>query len=646
MFSLQDETSCIDTGFSDDDRFRFEGCSCVPVLIYCCLIVIIGTEFSKQSRYSKERYEMKRRKFLKTTALSAAALGTSHLYPCAPASKRPNVIVILTDDQGCGDLSIYGNPILKTPHTDRFASESVRFTDFHVTPASTSTRSQLMTGLDCLHNLACAVTAGRTVMRRDIPTAAELFQRGGYATGLFGKWHLGHAYPDRPQDRGFDKCVWFKGWGLQSEIEFDNDYINPRYLDGLVEKRASVYCTDLWFQEAMRWMAEQRKKDRPFFVYLPTNAPHMPLWPPEDATDLYEGTTDKFTADYFAMIANLDNNVGKLDDWLKRSGLYESTIVIFLSDNGSAAGLKLYNAGLRGGKASLYEGGHRVPCFLRWPGTGFGYGVNQPVPTRVQDLLPTLLDLCKVPAGGAKFDGVSLVPLLKTGKLEDRMFVVQYGQRRQPVKYNAAVIWGRWRLQNGKELYDIVKDPGQQKDVAAGHPEIIKRMKACYEDWWRGLPADLWEPIPMLIGTEAENPVLLTSIDWWEVDADNVNFVSQGVGGPRGGVWTVQAQTSGSYRIELRRWPFHTDMPIGSEGPRETIRGRKLNHRYRLIPACKTVLRTDGNRQLVSVFPDSAGAVFEVPLSKGIHKIQGWFCDEDGRDLCGAYYALITRLPA
>lgn len=587
---------------------------------------------------------MKRRRFLKTTALTAAAVGTASFHAFAASPKRPNVIVILTDDQGYGDFSLYGNPILKTPCLDRLASESVRLTDFHVAPVCTPTRGQLMTGQDALHNLACCVTAGRTVLRRSLPTMADLFRKGGYATGLFGKWHLGHAYPDRPMDKGFDKCVWFKGWGLQSEIEFDNDYVNPRYLDGLQEKRASVYCTDLWFQEAMAWMTQQQAKGERFFTYLATNVPHMPLWPPENSAAGYKDKTDPATADYFAMIANLDDNIGRLDEWMKKSGLYKNTIVVFLSDNGGAAGVQVHNAGLRESKASNYEGGHRVPCFLRWPDGGLEAGLDITAPTQVQDLLPTLLNLCQLSPGKAQFTGMSLVPLLHKQPPPDRLLVVQYGQRQRPVKYDAAVIWKQWRLQKGSELYDIEKDRAQKENVAEQFPDVVKHMKGFYDYWWSTLSSDLVRPIPMLLGTREENPVLLTSIDWWEVDADNINYVSMAEGGPRGGVWTVQVESAGKYSVELRRWPFHTNKPIGSEGPRVTIGGRKLDHKYKLIPAHAAVLRANGVDQTVSLTPDSVGATFQVSLPKGLGQLQGWFRGQEGEDLCGAFYALVTRL--
>lgn len=589
--------------------------------------------------------DMERRTFLKNTALGAAALSVPSLVSYNPPKRKPNVIVILVDDQGYGDFSCHGNPVLKTPYMDRLAGESVRFTDFHVSPVCTPTRGQLLTGRDALKNRACCVTSGRTMVRRDIPMMAEFFRSGGYATGLFGKWHLGHAYPDRPMDKGFEKCVWFKGYGLQSDVEFDNDYNNPRYLDGLEEKHASVYCTDLWFQQAMTWMAEQRRRQRPFFTYLATNAPHMPLWPDEKHADLYKGKVDPAAAAFFGMIANLDDNIGSLDAWLKKSGLFEDTIVIYLTDNGGTAGRQVFNAGLRDFKASNYEGGHRAACFLRWPKGGWKAGLDISTPTQVQDLLPTLLALCDLSAHGAVFDGRNLLPLLQNGRLEDRMFVVQYGQRKRPVKYDAAVVWNQWRLQNGSELYDIVKDRAQKTDVAAQYPDIVGRMRSFYEKWWAEIEPTLDDPIPVIIGSQIENPVLLTSIDWWEVDADNIDFISAAVGGPRGGVWNVQAEAEGRYRIELRRWPFHTNKPIGSEGPRFTIRGRPLNHKFTQVPAYGAVLQAGGVEQKTSVTPESLGAVFELSLPKGRSQLQGWFLDAGGQDLCGAFYALVTKLP-
>jgi arylsulfatase A-like enzyme len=586
---------------------------------------------------------MKRRQFLQSTALTAAAVSAGNLSYAA-ARKRPNVIVILTDDQGYGDFGFTGNPVLKTPHTDQLASQSVKFTDFHVTPVCTPTRGQLMTGTDCLNNLASAVTAGRTIMRRDMPTMAELFRKAGYGTGIFGKWHLGHSYPDRPMDRGFDKAVWFKGWGLQSEIEFDNDYVNPRYLDDLTEKRASKYCTDLWFDEAMGWMKSRVDAKQPFLAYIPTNTPHMPLWPPESHANLYAGKVDANTAAFFAMIANFEDNLGRLEQWLKDSGQFENTIVVFMTDNGGTVGRAVYNAGLRDFKSSHYEGGHRVPCLLRWPAGGFDAGMEVNTPTQIQDILPTLVDLCDIPARGAKFDGTSLVPLARKQPFDDRMLIVQFGLRDRPAKYDAAVIWNQWRLQKGTELYDINADRGQKNNVAAANPDVVARMRAYYDAWWAKREPGFSKPVPMLLGMKGHNPVTLTSIDWWEVDCDNINFVSNGTGGPRGGAWHVDVQSAGTYRFELRRWPFHSNKAFGSEGPRQTINGRPLTQPVKRMAVQSVVLAADGAEQSVATTPDSVSATLEVKLSKGRHVLQGWLRDGEGKDLCGAYYAQVTKV--
>jgi arylsulfatase len=585
---------------------------------------------------------MKRRTFLASTALTAAALGTGRLAGAA-ARRKPNVIVILTDDQGYGDLSLHGNPVLQTPHLDSVGQQAVRFTDFHVAPVCTPTRSQLMTGCDALHNLASAVTAGRTVPRRDIPNMAELFRKGDYATGLFGKWHLGHDYPDRPMDRGFDKAVWFKGYGLNSEIEFDNDYVNPRYLDDLTEKRASKYCTDLWFDEAMAWMGRQSAAGKPFFTYIATNAPHMPLWPPDSHAKLYEGKVPAQAAAFFAMIANFDDNIGRLDQWLKDNRLFEDTILVFLTDNGGTAGRTVFNAGLRDSKASNYDGGHRVPCFVRWPAGGFDRNLEVKTPTQVQDILPTVLELAEVRAD-AKFDGTSLVPLLRKRTLPDRMLIVQYGARLRPAKYDGSVIWNQWRLQRGTELYDIEADRAQQRNVAADHPDVVARMRGYYDAWWAKLEPQQSQPVPVIIGAPPNNPSMLTSVDWWEVDCDNIDFVSRGEGGPRGGPWHVDVLNAGDYRFELRRWPFHTNKALGSEGPRVTINGRALTQPFKLMPARSVLFAADGAEQNVAVKPEDLGATFTVKLTKGRHVLQGWLRDADGKDLCGAYYARVTRL--
>ena len=307
---------------------------------------------------------------------------------CAAASgRKPNVILVMTDDQGYGDLSCHGNPVLETPHLDALHRESIRLTDFHSAPMCTATRGQLLTGCDALHNGATHVSCGRLFVRRGIPTMADIFSATGYQTGHFGKWHLGGNYPYRPQDRGFQETVGFRAFGLTAAPNYWNsDYFDDHYLHNGKTEQYPGYCTDVWFNEAMEWIKEQHKTDKPFFAYLATNAPHLPFWVPDRYRKSYRDQ-DPDVASFFAMLANIDENMGRLRLMLQKTGLAENTILIYLTDNGTVGGQSVFNAGMRGNKAWLYEGGHRVPCFIHWPAGGLRDPGDVDALTECQDLL-------------------------------------------------------------------------------------------------------------------------------------------------------------------------------------------------------------------------------------------------------------------
>ena len=479
-----------------------------------------------------------RRTFLRTAG-GAATLARAAAGQNRPGAKTPpNVIVLLTDDQGYGDLSCHGNPVLRTPNLDRLYGQSVRFTSFHSAPMCTPTRGQLLTGQDALRNGATSVTAGRAVVRRGIPTMGDVFSVSGYATGVFGKWHIGDNYPYRPMDRGFREARYFQGYGISSAPEFDNDYFDSRYLDNGTRKRFSGYCTDFWFGQAMEWMKACQSKHEPFFCYLPTNTPHGPGWVDEKYAAPYRKRG--VPAAFFGMIANLDENYGRLDAFLKQTGLAENSILIYMTDNGGTGGVPVFNAGMRGRKTQLYEGGHRVPCFVRWPAGGLRPGYEVDTPAQMQDLLPTFIDLCglKRPAN-ASFDGASLAGLLHGTRrpFPDRMMVVQYGQIVK--KWDSCVIWNKWRLVAGEELYDLQADFGQKTDVAAQNPGVVKRMRDHYEGWWAAREPGLREFCPLSIGAPQQNPVTLCSADWQEIYCDNTGNILKAEGGPRGGPWTI-----------------------------------------------------------------------------------------------------------
>ena len=561
---------------------------------------------------------------------------------------RPNVIIVLTDDQGFGDFSATGNPVLQTPHLDSLRAHSIRFSNFHVSPLCTPSRGELMTGLDALHNGACTVGTGRDFLRRDIVTMPEVFLENGYRTGIFGKWHLGDNYPDRPMDRGFQKCIWFRGWGLLSESEFDNDYYHTRYMDSLTVVKSDKYCTDLWFDEAIHWMTRMHRDGKPFFAYIATNAPHGPLYAPRKDMAFYrDKVPDLKTAKFFGMIRDIDRNMNKLDQWMTKEQLKRNTVVVFMNDNGGTAGVDLYNAGMRGKKGSNYDGGHRAVCFVRWPEGGLAAPYTVESLAEVQDIFPTMEQLCNLRPTSQPLDGVSLVPELKGKKGDtDRMVVVQYGGDNRPEEFDGCVLWKDWRLVGRNELYLISHDSGEQHNLAATNPAIRDSMRAFYDRWWETLPD--WDHfIPLIVGSESENPVTLTS-DYW-ADSQYVNTqwkVALAGGAPRGGIWHVRAEQKGTYRFELSRWPPRLRRPLSQAGP-DTAEGGTRIRAGKNVPVHAGCLSIDGQNPLVGAPADerSSGVVITTKMSKGDHTLAGWFRDGKGEDLCGAYYLKVTWVP-
>lgn len=577
-----------------------------------------------------------RRSFLHATAAPL-------LVNAQPAPARPNVLVILTDDQGYGDFSCHGNPVLKTPEMDSIHAESVRFTDFHAAPMCTPTRGQLMSGVDALHNKASSVTAGRACLRRDLPTMADVFRASGYRTGLFGKWHLGDNYPYRPMERGFDVAKYHLGWGLSAAPEFDNDYFNGRYRDNGVVKTFPGYCTDFWFDQAMSFMRGQGQSRQPFFCYLPTNTPHGPNWVDRKYSEPYN--KPGLPKEFFGMIANLNENLGRLDKFLRETGLRDNTILMLMTDNGGTQGVKTFNAGMRAGKTQIYNGGHRVPCFVRWPAGKLGAPRDVATPAQMQDVLPTMIDMLglKKPAS-AKFDGVSLARLLKDPEatIEDRMLIVQYGQI--PKKYDAYVIWNKWRLANGTELYDIEADPGEKTDLAAKHPDIVTRMRAHYDKWWAPIEPTLSDFAPISVGSTQENPVVLSSSDWQNVYADNAGHVSSGAGGPRGAPWAIYTERGGEYKIELSRWPFEQKLALTAGRPVQKMTAGELPV-GKALPIAGAEVRVAGQSLKAKAQPDATAIELRVKLAaKTKTDLHAWFTDAQGADVSGVYYARLTLL--
>jgi len=566
----------------------------------------------------------------------------------------PNVILILADDVGYGDLSCHGNPRLRTPNIDQLHRESIRLTDFHVAPICTPTRSQLLTGIDALRNGAMNASSGRAILRRGLPTIADVFAANGYRTAMFGKWHLGHTYPYRPQDRGFEETVWFPISQISSMADaWGNDYVNDRYRHGDELQQYEGYCTDVFFREAISWMRSQHETKTPFFLYLPLNAAHYPVWVEEKYAAPYRDLPGDLS-NFFGMIANIDENMRLLETLLHETGMRDNTLLLFLTDNGSAVAADFYNAGMRGGKFQLWEGGHRVPCFIRWPDGGLRAPGDVAELTHCQDLLPTLIELCGLAAPkDARLDGISLAPLLRgeSERLADRMLVVQFsrpavhpekGNVSRPREADAAVLWKQWRLIGGKRLYNVRNDPGQVRDLAPQYPEIIARMQAHYGVWWDALDPQLDALEPTYLGVDEENPTVLTADAWGAPPSwfDQIEQVRRGE--RRNGGWYVEVAEPGEYEFSLRRWPPGVSLAIteGMAPHRGEVGGFEAGV---ALPIAEARLKIGELVQSQRVRTRDESADFTVNLPHGRTVVQTWFLGTDDEEICGAYYVIVRR---
>jgi len=561
----------------------------------------------------------------------------------APA--KPNIVIVMVDDQGYGDLSVHGNPVLKTPHMDRLHAESIRFTDFHVAPMCTPTRGQLMTGVDALRNGAMNVSSGRTNLRRDFPTMPEIFAAAGYRTGMFGKWHLGDNYPYRPQDRGFQESIWYQSSSIPSAAGyFNNDYFDDVYQHNGVNRKYEGYTTDVFFREAQTWMKQQAARHEPFFCYLPLAAAHGPFFVPDRYREPYRQQPPRI-ASFFAMIANIDENLGRLDGFLRENGLHENTILIFMTDNGTATGDPVFNAGMRDKKIGLYEGGHRVPFFIRWPAGKLRAVGDVAALTQVQDVLPTLLELCGVATpAAAKFDGTSLAGLLRdpAATLPDRKLTIQFSRMNdsRPKPGDAVVLWKRWRLVADQELYDLATDPAQERNVIAQFPEVATALRAHYATWWAGVEPRLLEISPIHLGSARANPVQLSPCDWVDVFFDQQNQVRRT---KKNGAWSLLVEHAGDYEFSLRRWPVEADAPITSAMP--AYRG--VDGEFAAgdaFPVASADLKIGDVRRQQPVTPEDKAVTFNLTLSRGPVELQTWFRDAAGQEIAGVYYVTVRAL--
>ena len=535
--------------------------------------------------------------------------------PPAQESGQPNIILVITDDQGWAQLGSHGDDILRTPHLDRLAAQSMELTRFYVSPVCAPTRASLMTGRYNYRTGVVDTYVGRAMMHSDEVTLAETLSEAGYRTGIFGKWHLGDNYPLRAMDQGFQESVVHKGGGIgQPSDPPETSYFDPILQHNGEAKPYPGYCTDIFFQEALEFIEQNR--DSPFFAYIPTNAPHSPYDVPESYRQSYleAGLEDK-DARIYGMITNIDDNVGRLMEGLERLELEENTILIFMTDNGATT--QRYTAGLRGLKGTVYDGGIRVPFLLRWPGR-LEPGADDRIAAHI-DLMPTLLEAAGVAApDGAVFDGVSLMSRLggNNGVPGDRTLFIQShrGNEPQPFRHFAAieqryklvqpVAFATRGLPPGEtfedyplELYDLEADPGEKQDISGGHPQVVARLRSAYADWLQDVSSTRgYAPPRIAVGTVHEDPVILTRQDWRMVGPDGWRDTDLGF-------WEIQVHTAGTYRIRFLFGP-------ASAGGKAELRIQQVRKTRTFAPGTSEVM-------FDRIRLDEGGARLEAVLQRG-----------------------------
>ena len=586
---------------------------------------------------------MKRRKFLKdlgTATVSAGSLSflsSLGVTQCSPKNrKKPNVILVMTDDQGYGDIGAHGSPYVRTPHLDRLHGESVRLTNFHVDPCCAPTRASLLTGQYSARTGVWHTIGGRSLLRKGKPTMADVFRSSGYKTAIFGKWHLGDNYPFRPQDRGFEQVLIHKSGVAGNTWDYwGNDYYDDTYIRNGKPEKFEGYCNTIWFDEAIQFIRKNR--ENPFFCFLSTNIPHAPLRVDDKYSDPYRSQVSEQLANYYGMIAKFDEDLARLLSELKDLGLEENTILIFMTDNGPCpwyGGIKIddtgfvkegYSAGMRGGKIWGYENAHRVPCFISWPAGNIGADRDIQKLTAHFDLLPTLIAACGLhEPENVDFDGINLMPLLagQEPRWPERTLFVHNQRVDFPEKYkDYQVLTQRWRLvkRNNEELYDIQSDPGQKRDVAVHYPDVVQALHQRYEEWWEDISQDFHMYDEIIIGSEMENPTTLYSHDAHSKNQDKI--------------WVIHVEQDGEYEFKTFRWPEEADKRIVEN--REGDKIFDLNHAHLAIGNIQSSVELDREMK---------NARFTAHLKAGTTCLQAWFSEKTTGKNLNADFVYVKRL--
>ncbi|MFW6369981.1 MAG: arylsulfatase [Bacteroidota bacterium] len=569
---------------------------------------------------------------------------------------HPNVIFIILDDVGYGDLGFYGNPWIQTPVIDSLLADAVRLGNFHVTPEGTSSRAGLLTGKNCNRVGVWGSYGNRHILDANETILPEIFKENGYVTGMFGKWNLGTNFPFGPEYRGFDEVLRHGGGGIgQTPDYWGNDGFDDVYFHNGFPTFYEGYSTDIWFEKAMEFI--ETNKNKPFFCYLSTHAAHAPYHVAQRYTDLYSGNGDIPNPGFYGMITRLDENLGRLMQHLEDLQLAEHTLLVFLSDNGTGGGVVVnergfvregYNYEMRGKKASPYDGGHRVPCFFYWKSGNLTGGKDINELTSYTDVMPTVIDLCNLEMDqDISFDGFNLSPRFETDTTfwPGRMLFFNTPAADTPAVWNSSVvITPEWRLIGGRELYNMKRDSAQRWNVAQYYPGTLNELREAYEEWWNNIEPHPVNQPAFVLGA-SPFPVTLTAYDWRSEEGIipwDQQHIRQAVVG--NGVWTIDVEHAGNYQFELRRWPNEISKAFNdSLSPPVRVPGSEPGSAGMPLQMELAKIRVGPFLDSIAVNPSDKFVRFRTMLSEGQNEVKTWLRDTAGVER-GAYYLYVRKL--
>lgn len=519
------------------------------------------------------------------------------LLNLATAQKPMNVVFVLSDNQSYYEMSCHGHQDLKTPHLDRLAKQSVEFSHFYAPPYCSPSRSVIMSGRYAMRSGVFTTIAGRSIMHRQETTLAQILKQQNYRTAIFGKWHLGYSYPYRAQDRGFEEVFVHGGGGVgQMEDYYGNTLFDTTFLHNDQVVKSKGYCTDTLFDKAIDFVSQH--KEETFFCFVSTPVTHSPHFGPKELVEELKQKGFEKNAELYGQIINLDENIGRLMTHIDELDLSENTIFIFASDQGMS------DRGAPHGEQKLglgFDPAHHVPFMIRMP------GLEPRVTSRLAgmiDFFPTILDLCNIEVP-EYVDGMSLKPLLhQNGWPDDRTLIIQCPRSRVATKWkNSSVKTERWRLVDGEKLYNIKQDPRQSNNIADQFPEVVKKLRAAYEDYWADLPEQETTLSRMVLGAIGGERISLSAMEWYKGDSpwNHKHFQSNA-----NGAWAIEVAKECKYQFKCYIYPKEADKPMGITKAKIKVGTQSLE--------------TD-------VDPNSRFVSFELHLKKGQYDLETLLVD-------------------